>query len=143
LTTGLELGHRTPQTGYSVYRRHTRIEVTNSLPQLSHDQSCSTQPLALNRDSSATSKTLPQRGQFGRLKFAVARVRAVGTWQVDWTIIVDSPRRPSPHPFVRYHARNLWRCRDAIVKLLWLWIVPPAARCGAIAAFSCQQILKF
>ena len=42
------------------------IEVTNAVPQESHDQAWSMRPRRLNRDSSANSKTLPQSGHFGR-----------------------------------------------------------------------------
>jgi hypothetical protein len=48
----------------------------------------------LNRDSSAISKTLPQCGQFGRLKSLVAKTWVARTpvdalWHADCTIIVD------------------------------------------------------
>jgi hypothetical protein len=70
-------------TDNMTYRRHNLIEVRNWLPQSSHDQAWSIRPLALNRDSSATSKTLPHCGQSGRLNFAVASVRNRGPWHAD------------------------------------------------------------
>src|ERR1700761_5179316 len=56
-------------------------------------------PLASKRDSSAKSKTLPQRGHLGRLKLSVASSRGVhreDAWYADWTIIVALLRR-TPH----------------------------------------------
>jgi hypothetical protein len=70
-------------TDNMTYRRHNLIDVRNWLPQSSHDQAWSIRPLALNRDSSATSNTLPHCGQFGRLNFAVASVRNRGPWHAD------------------------------------------------------------
>lgn len=60
------------------------------------------QALASNRDSSAISKTLPQRGHFGRLKLGVALARAVlkDAWYAAWTIMAISLDAPSPHPTV-------------------------------------------
>jgi hypothetical protein len=58
-------------------------------------------PLASNRDSSAKSKMLPQRGHWGRLKLSVASTRGVhleDVWQADWTIIVDLLRRTLTNP---------------------------------------------
>jgi hypothetical protein len=55
-----------------VYRGKSLIVVMKALPQSSHDQAWSIRPPALNRDSSATSRMLSQRGHFGRLKFSVA-----------------------------------------------------------------------
>jgi hypothetical protein len=84
--------------------------------------------LALKRDSSATSNTLPQRGHFGRLRFSLAKNR-VGTrvatcgdkaWHADWTIIVDPPRRTLTAPYDADTARRLWHDRDGGVKLSWL-----------------------
>jgi hypothetical protein len=51
----------------------------------------------LNRDASATNNTLPQSGQFGRLKSSVARTRGDG--YADCKVIVDPPRRQltAPH----------------------------------------------
>jgi hypothetical protein len=74
------------------------MEVANALPQSSQDQSWSIWPIALEalvlkRDSSATSKTLPQRGHFGRLRLSLACRRGNDAWHADWTIIVDPPRR--------------------------------------------------
>jgi hypothetical protein len=66
------------------------IEVTNALPQASHDQAWSMRPRRLNRDSSAISRTLPQSGHFGRLKSSVARTRVDALWHADCTIIVDA-----------------------------------------------------
>jgi hypothetical protein len=67
------------------------------------------------------SNLLPQRGHGGRLKFSLARTRAVGAWQADWTIMVDPPRRTLPHrnPYDSDAARGLWRHRDDGVKLSW------------------------
>jgi hypothetical protein len=88
--------------------------------------------LALKRDSSATSKTLPQRGHFGRLRFSLAknRVAARGAtrvatcgekaWHADWTIIVDPPRRILTVPYDADTARRLWHDRNGGVKLSWL-----------------------
>jgi hypothetical protein len=59
------------------------------------------QALASNRDSSAISKTLPQRGHFGRLKLWAAVARAVileDAWYAAWTIMAISFDAPSPHP---------------------------------------------
>jgi hypothetical protein len=82
------------------------MEVENVLPQ-SQDQSSSIRPMALEllvskRDSSATSKTLPQRGQLGRLRFSLAKNRGARAWyaelwHADGTIIADPPRRTHPH----------------------------------------------
>jgi hypothetical protein len=55
-----------------IYRDKSLIVVMKALPQSSHDQAWSIRPPALNRDSSATSRMLSQRGHFGRLKFSVA-----------------------------------------------------------------------
>jgi hypothetical protein len=73
----------TPPCRKHDWRRYNRIEVKNSLPQSSQDQAWSIRPLALNRDCSATSNTLPHSGQFGRLNFAVASIRGrpdTGLW---------------------------------------------------------------
>jgi hypothetical protein len=67
----------------AAFRRHNLIDVRNSFPQSSQDQAWSIRPLALNQDSSATSNTLPHRGQFGRLNFAVASVRDMRPWHAD------------------------------------------------------------
>src|SRR5271170_7636205 len=100
------------------------MEVTNRLPQSSHDQVWSMRPLALNRDSSATSRMLPQPGHFGRLRFSVAWTRLdeatfAVTWHADWTIIVDSPRRSLTAPRDSQPARCLWRQGDGGVKFSW------------------------
>jgi hypothetical protein len=79
------------------YLGRSLIEVANSWPQSSHDQAWSIRPLTLNQDSSATSRTIPQLGHFGRLRSSVARTRVDRAWQADWTIIVDPPRRFFPH----------------------------------------------
>jgi hypothetical protein len=50
-------------------------------------------PRTLNRLSSAISNTLPQSGQFGRLKFSVAKIRVDGLVYADCKFIVDPPRR--------------------------------------------------
>jgi hypothetical protein len=50
-------------------------------------------PLTLNRLSSAISNTLPQSGQFGRLKSSVATTRVDGLVYADGKFIVDPPRR--------------------------------------------------
>jgi hypothetical protein len=52
------------------------------------------QPLALKRDSSATSKTLPQHGQFGRLRFTVASAWEAAAVHAGWTVIVGSSSMP-------------------------------------------------
>jgi hypothetical protein len=73
------------------------IEVKNLLPQSSQDQAWSIRPPIPNHDSSAISNTLPHCGQFGRLNFAFAGIREIKPSYAGWTVIVDSPRRPSPH----------------------------------------------
>jgi hypothetical protein len=99
------------------------------LPQSSQDQEWSIRPPTLNQDSSATSNMLPHCGQFGRLNLAVAGVRDIGLSYAGWTVIGNSPRRPSPHLSIGHEgASNLWRRRDAIVKLLWLWMKSKGAR---------------
>jgi hypothetical protein len=45
-------------------------------------------PRTLNRLSSAISNTLPQSGQFGRLKFSVAKTRVDGLVYADCKFIV-------------------------------------------------------
>jgi len=55
-------------------------------------------PLTLNRDSSAMSNTLPQRGHLGRLSLSVAAGLDARTWHADWTIIVEPPRRSRTAP---------------------------------------------
>jgi hypothetical protein len=102
------------------------MEVTNALPQSSQDQRWSIRPkasaaLASKRDSSAIKRTLPQRGQFGRLRLSFASKRGAGTWHAEWTIIVDPPRRTHlTAPSACTIARRLWRHGDAGVKLSWL-----------------------
>ena len=89
-------------------------------------------PAALNRDCSAMSKALPQRGQCGRLRFSVAKTgdrtrdellgdcRDDATWYADWTIIVDPPRgKPHRNLVESDAARALWRHRDGSMKLSW------------------------
>jgi hypothetical protein len=84
-------------------------------------------PLTLNWDSSATSKTLPQRGQFGRLRSSVAITGVDDAWHAVWTIIVDPPQRLTTS--IGYQPeRHLWRCRDNFVKVPWRWIYRSAAR---------------
>jgi hypothetical protein len=85
------------QQGSTAYRRHNLIEVRNMLPQSSQDQEWPMRPPTRNQDSSATSKTLPHCGQFVRLIFAFADVREIRPSYAGWTVIVDAPRRPSPH----------------------------------------------
>jgi hypothetical protein len=43
--------------------------------------------------------TLRQHGHFGRPRFSVAR-SFDNAWHADWTIIVDPPRRSTPHPAI-------------------------------------------
>jgi hypothetical protein len=76
-------------------------------------------PLRLNADSSAISRVLPQRGHLGRPKLWAAGSRAS---QASCKVIVDPPRRSHTHPVYpqcNHHARPLWRCHDAIMKLSW------------------------
>jgi len=98
-------------------RGKSRIEVTNSLPQSSHDQVWSIRPRILNRDCSAMSRTLPQRGQLGRPRFSVVRPQAGKARQADWTVIVDPLRRP--HRTLSYLVCCVWRHGDRDVKLSW------------------------
>jgi hypothetical protein len=85
------------QQGGTTYRRHNLIEVRNLLPQSSQDHEWSIRPPTPKQDSSATSNMLPHCGQFGRLNFTFADVSGTRPSYAGWTIIVDSPRRPSPH----------------------------------------------
>jgi hypothetical protein len=66
------------------------IEVTNAVPQPSHDQAWSIRPRRLNRDASAISSTLPQSGHFGRRKSPVATTRLDAFWHAVWSIIADA-----------------------------------------------------
>jgi hypothetical protein len=70
------------------------MEVTNSWLQSSHDHAWRMRPATLNADCSATSSTLPHRGQLGRPKSRVG----TGSTQAQWMLIVASPRRSQPHP---------------------------------------------
>jgi hypothetical protein len=69
-------------------------------------------PLRLKADSSATSRTFPQRGHFGRPRFEVA---ASSVLQANWMLIVDLLDAPANTPN------------------LTLWFVMLRAICGAAA----------
>ena len=77
-------------------------------------------PLRLNADSSAISRTLPQRGHLGRRK---SYVTGSGMLQASWTVIVEPPRRSHTHPNLSpigcHDAESMWRRHDAIMKLSW------------------------
>src|SRR5580700_3021649 len=96
------------------------MEVTNSWAHSSHDQAWRMRPLKLNADSSAISRTLSQRGHFGRLK---SYLTGFGALQANWTVIVEPPRRPLTHPdlsrYFLYDEGSVWRRYDAIMKLSW------------------------
>jgi hypothetical protein len=91
----------------------------------------------LNRDSSATNKTLLQRGHFGRLRSLVARTHVDGAWHANWTIIVDPPQRslstpnlaPSCAPSVA-HPRRL--CETLV-----------AAECSAVSRAERRLLTGF
>jgi hypothetical protein len=96
------------------------------LPQSSQAQSWTIRPVALqalasNRDSSAISKMLPQRGHFGRLKLRAALARAIlgDAWYAAWTIMAISSTYPH-RTLARQLTRLVWHDRDGSVKLWWL-----------------------
>jgi hypothetical protein len=116
------------------------MEVTNSLPQPSHDQAWSMRPRTLKRDSSAMSRTLPQRGHFGRPRFWVPRPCDEKARWADWTVIVDPPRRPNRSQ--SYPADSLWHDRDGGVKLSWRNPQPPQSVPYAVhvTAIACRWV---
>jgi hypothetical protein len=99
----------------------------------------------LNRDSSAISRTLPQSGHFGRLKSSVARTHLDALWHADWSIIADASstlahrtnRQESPR-IAKYVESRVWRRRDALMKLSWLWMVPQ--RRNETAGFALRRV---